>query len=59
MNICVFVVVIVVTIITIFAVLPVRGNVDVITGVIPGSFLISEEQELVSVLDVKAPCVAA
>ena len=48
-----------VTIITIFAVLPVRGNVGVIIGVIPGSVLISEEQAPVSVLDAKAPCVAA
>ena len=47
------------TIITIFSVLPVRRNVGGIIGVIPGSVLISEEQAPVSILDVKAPCVAA
>ena len=59
LNICVFVVIIVVTIITSFAVLPVRRNVGGIIGVIPGSVLISEEQAPVSVLDAKAPWVAA
>ena len=51
--------IIVVTIITIFSVLPVRRNIGGIIGVIPGSVLISEEQAPVSILDVKAPFVAA
>ena len=59
MNICVFVVIIFVTLITIFCVLPIRANLGGIIGVIPGSVLISEEQAPVSVLDAKAPWVAA
>ena len=59
MNICVFVVIIFVTLITIFSVLPIRGNVGGIIGVIPGSVLISEEQAPVSVSDAKAPWVVA
>ena len=59
MNICVFVVIISVTLVTIFSVVSIRGNVGGIIGVIPGSVLISEEQAPVSVSDVKTPWVVA
>ena len=54
-NICV----VVVALINIIAVLPIRGVICGIVGVISGSFLILKERVSVSVLNVEAPWIAA
>ena len=59
MNICVFVVIIFVTLVTIFSVVSLRGNVGGIIWFVPGSVLISEEYAPVSISDVKAQWVVA
>ena len=58
-NICVVVVIFVAAIIIILVVLPIRGSVGGIVGVIPRYVIILKEQALVSVSDAKSPWVAA
>ena len=58
-NICVVVVIFVAAIIIILVVLPIRGSVGGIVGVIPRYVIILKEQAPVSVSDAKSPWVAA